>query len=404
MFLPAHAVQTLPYLLCGFLFLLLLLALPWLGRRRPPLLYAWIWIAPFMAGTLLLVFTPIYPFSISTRYLMIPAVGLTWILGYWLSHLPARLRNAMVAVLVFISALAVISNGKKYGNETAFWKSALASCPNDSFFLNKYAGQLKQSGDFLGSETLLRRALTSKMKNSTAVSITLQLAEIAFEKARYGESLAWLEKIRSLPLTFPQSNRRRFQLLKIHQARGDMAGAETVLQETVLAAPGEQNKKMRVELYLAFAAWEKAGQAARELSDPAGGGWLALVEKERLAFQSLPRGGQSRYFLQRGSFALAWKLCPKNELSGVAGQLQIARLALLAGNEAEGQRHIEDLARQGKNDFRILNSLGNLFFELHRADQALPHYQHSLQLNPGQPALRERIRLIGQFEQKTILR
>ena len=288
MFLPADAVKTLPYLLGGSLFLLLLLALPWLGRRRPPFLYAWIWIAPFLAGTLLLVFTPIYPFSISTRYLMIPAVGWVWALSHLLGRLPVAVKRSLAILLLLVSALAVIGNSRKYRSETAFWKSALASCPNDSFFLNKYAGQLIQNGDFIGAETNLHRALSFKMKNPTAISIALQLAEIACEKARYDESLGWLEKIRSLPLTFPQANRRRFQLLKVHQARGDLAGAESVLQEAVLAAPGEQSKKLRVESYLAFAAWEKARQAAQEIDGPTGAGWLALVEGQRLAFQSLP--------------------------------------------------------------------------------------------------------------------
>ncbi|MFH2107726.1 MAG: hypothetical protein ABII93_03575 [Chrysiogenia bacterium] len=402
MFLPVAAVQTLPYLLSGSLFLLLLVTMPWLGRKMKPVLYAWIWMAPFMAGYLLMVFTPIYPFSISTRYLMIPAVGWVWVLSHLLHGLPAFLRKSLFFMLIVISALTVIGNCKKYSSETAFWKNALHSCPNDSFFLNKYAGQLIQNGDFLGAETNLYHALSFKMKNSTAISIALQLAEIAFEKARYDESIGWLEKIASLPLTYPQSNRRQVQLLKIHQARGDLAGAETVLEAVVLASPTEQNKKMRVERYLAFAAWEKAGEAA--LAAPQSGGWLALVQREKLTFNSLPLTEQSIYFLKRGNFAQAWQLWPQDNLSGVAGQLQTARLALLAGYEAEGQRRIEDLARQGSGDFRILNSIGNLFFELHRADQALPHYQHSLQLNPGQPALRERIRLIGQFKQKTILR
>ncbi len=161
---------------------------------------------------------------------------------------------------------------------------------------------------------------------------------------------------------------------------------------------------MRVELYLAFAAWEKARQAAGNLPArraAAGPPWSK--GKGSLSSHCLPAGSP---FTSWSAAASPWPgtVWPKNDLAGVAGQLQAARLALLAGNEAEGQRRIADLARQGGSDFRVLNSLGNLFFELHRAEQALPHYQRSLQLNPDQPALRERIRLIGQFERKTTLR
>jgi tetratricopeptide (TPR) repeat protein len=74
----------------------------------------------------------------------------------------------------------------------------------------------------------------------------------------------------------------------------------------------------------------------------------------------------------------------------------MARLAFLAGQEEEGKRRIENLAQKGETDFRILNSVGNFFFDLQRADEALPFYQRSLQLNPNQPALFERVKLVNQ--------
>jgi tetratricopeptide (TPR) repeat protein len=71
--------------------------------------------------------------------------------------------------------------------------------------------------------------------------------------------------------------------------------------------------------------------------------------------------------------------------------MTLARLAFLAGQEADARRRVGDLARAGQADFRILNSLGNLFFELQRADEALSFYRLSLRQNPQQPALDGRI-------------
>lgn len=397
MFLAVDAVRTVPYLISGFLFLGFLAVLPCLGHRNEPYRYAWIWIAPFTAGYLLMVFTPIYPFSISTRYLMIPAIGWVWLLSHWLGHLPAAIRKTAFFMLISLSALAVVFNSQKYRSETDFWKSALHSSPNDSFFLNKYAGQLRQNGDFFGAETLWRRALSSKMKNSTAVSIALQLADLACEKASYPESLAWLERIRSLPLDFPQAQRRLSQLLKIRLALGDLAGAEAAIQAMAPSQTANQTHHLRVELYLAFAAWEKAREAALAHDGPQAGSQLDLVQKEKLAFHSLPPERRFAYFLDRGNFAFAWELRPHDDQSSVAGQLQTARLAFLAGRENEGKGRIETLNRQGGSDFRILNSVGNFYFDLRRAGQALPFYKRSLLLNPRQPALQERILLIARF-------
>jgi tetratricopeptide (TPR) repeat protein len=393
MFLPVDAVETLFYTISGFLFLFLMVLLLWLGRKKIQYLQAWIWIAPFMAGYLLMIFTPIYPFSISTRYLLLPVIGCVWLLSHYLHALPKPRGILILVMLLFTFAATIIGNSQKYQSEINFWASACKSCPNDSFFLSKYAGQLREEGDFIHSEILLRRALTFRMKSSIAVAIALQLADIACGQARYAVSLDWLEKIRFLPLDLLQTNRRLRQLLKIHQARGDLAEAEAIIRAMALNSPTEQNKKLRIELYLAFAAWGKAKGAALALKLPEAGDWTARIEKMQTVFQSMPPKGQAIYFVNHGNFAWAWRLWPKEIFVGFAEQIQLARLAFLAGQEEEGKRRIENLAQKAGTDFRVFNSLGNLFFDLQRADEALPFYQRSLRLNPKQPALLERVKL-----------
>jgi tetratricopeptide (TPR) repeat protein len=399
MFLPVDAVKTSIYLLSGFLFIFLMAVLLWLGRKKSQYLQAWIWIAPFLAGHLLMVFTPIYPFSISTRYLLLPAIGLVWLLSHFFQSLPGPRRKFILVMLLFTQAAAIIGNAQKYQSETDFWASALKSCPNDSFFLSQYAGQLRRDGDFIRSEILLRRALTFTMRNSTAVAIALQLADIARSQARYAESLGWLEKIRYLPLDRLQTVYRLGQLLKIHQARGDLAEAEMDVQAMSLTSPAEQVIKIHMELYLAFAAWEKAREAALALKIPQTVDWPAQIDKMQSTFQSLPPKGQAVYFVNHGNFAYGWSLWPKETSPGFAEQMQLARLAFLAGQEEEGRRRIEILAQKGETNFRILNSVGNFFFDLQRAEEALPFYRRSLQLNPNQPALLERVK---QADRKSI--
>jgi len=374
-----------------------------LGRKRAGLLEGWFWIAPFLGGALLLVFTPIHPFSISTRYLMVPGIGWAWLLGHWLNALRPSVRKAALATLLVASTVAVLVHSQKYRNETDFWKSALASCPNDSFFLNKYAGQLRENGDFISSEILLRRALSFKMKNSTAVAIALQLSDIAFGGARYEESLGWLEKMRSLKLDPPYARQRLHRLLKIHLARGDLAGAEAVLREAARTSPGLQDPKSRIELYMALAAWDKAREAALALSTPLAAEWLKMVQKEESAFRSLGPGQQARFFISRGNFGSAWNLWPAKDAPGIPEQIKTARLAILAGHEEEGKLRIEQLVKKHEANSRILNTAGNLLFDLQRIDEALDYYQRSLRMNPDQPALIERVKRIGLLQRRPIV-
>ena len=234
------------------------------------------------------------------------------------------------------------------------------------------------------------------MKNSTAVAIALQLADITSSQARYSESLDWLEKIRSLPLDIMQTKLRLLQLLRIYQARGDLPEAEKVIHVMAHASFTTEIKKLSIELYLTFAEWTKARETAVDFKMPDTDDWPTQIEKIQVAFQAMTPRGQAMYFINHGNFTYAWRLWPKNSQADVAEQLQTARLAFLAGQETEGKRRVEILAQKGESDFRILNSVGNLFFDLQRVDQALPFYQRSLRLNSAQPALRERLRTIDQ--------
>jgi tetratricopeptide (TPR) repeat protein len=396
LFLPVDKVKTPPYLLAGVLLLFLLLLLLRQGRKQAPCLQTWIWIVPFLAGHLLMVFTPIYPFSISTRYLAIPAIGLAWLLAHALKSMPKCRGRLVLLALLLLQAAAIVDNGQKYRSETAFWASALKSCPNDSFFMSKYAGQLRERGDFVQSEIMLRRALNFPMGHSTAVAIALHLADLTRCQARYDDSLAWLKKIKVLALEPQQARNRWLQLLKIRLARGERAEAEAALRALDQAVPTPESRTLQLELCLAFADWKQARETAQTLAFPQAGPWLARIDEIQGVFQSLSGKGQARYFMEHGNFARAWELWPKETATpGYAEQLQLARLALLAGKELEGKNRSDILSREGAGDFRILNSLGNLFFELQRSDEALPFYQRSLRTNPRQPALIERIHLIA---------
>jgi tetratricopeptide (TPR) repeat protein len=393
MFLPIDAVQTPMYLVAGAGFIFFLALAPLLDRKRAGLLGAWFWIAPFLAGSVLLVFTPIHPFSIFTRYLLLPAIGWTWLLAHGLHALRPALRKAVLAFLLAASAVAVIIHTQNYRSELDFWNRAYRDCPDNSFILDKYAAQLLEEGDYIRSETLLRRALTFKMKISTAGSVALQLSDIAFAKARYEESLDWLEKMAPLELDPLHARHRWHRLLKISLARGELAAAEALINEAA-AASGLPTPTSKIELFLAFAEWDKARAAARILSVPLLAEWSRRIQAAESFFSSLGPRRQAEYFIRCGNFGSAWNLWPEKDAPGIPERLQAAKLAILAGHEEEGERRLARLLKEHSANFKVLNSTGGLFFDLHRTGDALGFYQRSLRLQPDQPGLIERMRLI----------
>jgi tetratricopeptide (TPR) repeat protein len=314
--------------------------------------------------------------------------------------LPPTIKKATLVLLLVFSAAAINGNSQKYDNEKKFWESAVRSCPNNSFFLNKYAGELLHSGDFIRSEILLRRALTFRMKIPTAAAIALQLADTAFARTSYEESLMWLNKAGSLPLSSLQAGIRRQRLQKIHMARGDMAAAEAVIMEMTRSSPAAEIARRQIELSLAFADWEKARSATTALITAEAEKWSQIIKKAESDFRSLDSGGQARYFIARGNFATAWEFWPGKDASGILEKLQTAKLAFLAGHKPEGKQRLARLTEKHKNDFKILNAAGDLLFDLQRADEALPFYERSLHLNLGQVTLRQRIEWIKRAQQE----
>jgi len=304
------------------------------------------------------------------------------------------LRTAAVAVLLAASAVAVIVHTQNYRSELDFWNRAYRSCPTNSFILDKYATQLLEEGDYIGGEALLRRALAIKMKISTAGSVALQLSDIAFARARYEESLEWLGKMATLKLDPLHARHRRHRLLRIHLARGDLAAAEAALNEAP-ASFGPAAPASRIELYLAFAEWDRAREAARLLAAPLPDEWSTRIDEKEAAFRLLDPRQQAEYFIRCGNFGFAWNVWPEKDAPAIPGRLQAARLAILAGHEEEGERRLAQLVKEYGANFKVLNSAGGLFFDLHRGGEALVLYRRSLRLQPDQPALIKRLRWIA---------
>ncbi len=412
MFLPIGSVLTLPYFAAGALLALLIIALPVLasgsgnfghslakgrlGPWRAELAPAWSWTVPFLCGTVLMVFTPIQPFSISTRYLLFPALGWTWFLGHRLAGLRPAARRAALIFLLAASAVTVTIQARSYRNEAGFWSRALRSAPNESFFLHKHAGELLAGGEIMRAEALLNRALAAPMKPSTAAGIALHLADIAFAQARYRESLDWLEKVRALQLDPPQARHRSLRLQEIHRARGDLAAAEAAIRGSGASLPAPRRQESLIALHVAFAAWDKASAAVRALPAPQAAAWAERIAGEENAFRVMGPDRRAEFFLRHGNFLAAWNAFPCPDSEAIAWRLRSIQLTLLAGLEEEGRRRIERLAGEQGKDFRVLNSIGDIFFALHRAEESLEFYCRSLRLNPGQPALRERVEAIGE--------
>ena len=195
MFLAVDDVQGVLYRLLGAVFLLSLGAGFFLARHRPFLILPLSFTAIFIGAHLLMIYTPIYPYAISTRYLLVPLAGFCWLLALAIDRLPVLLRRVLPIALAVLFLSVIPLKGAKYRNETAFWASALVSAPHDPFFLSKCANQMRLAGRLDQARALLLKAMERPMQRGTALTITLLMADIALRQGHPRESLEWLERL-----------------------------------------------------------------------------------------------------------------------------------------------------------------------------------------------------------------
>jgi len=391
MFLAVDEVQTFLYRTAGIVFLFGWAFFTIRLRRSKSLIYPWLFMTVFLAGHLLMVFTPIFPYSISTRYLLIPIIGWTWLVSLAIIRLPQRFRFLVSILLLVAMAGSIWFHSRRYVSEFQFWQSAHDSSPGDGFFLVKYAGQLQARGDFIKSDRLLRQTLSKKVKIGTASAIAMQLAEICVRQARYDEALRWIDSIAHLPLD-PMTRRTcRILRTRIHTARGEKDSALRINADTGTAISAVK----RIEIHLDFADWSGARETTNRLEPAAAEAWRKRIDQIEARFSSSSPEIQARFFHDRGNYRAAWEMVRPFPSLSLTSELDRLRLTLRAGSETEARAIREKIASAGASDFRILNALGNLYLsDFYRAQEALCHFRDSLRLNPNQPGLRKTIALL----------
>lgn len=397
MFLPLTDVTGPLYLIIGILSASFLLWIPLAKRDNMPLAQSWIWMAPFLAAYMLLIFTPLHPFSISSRYLMIPAIGWCWLLANWIGKIPTKLRHTVIALLLIVWGATIFMESGRYQNELAFWQKALQNSPDNPFFLSKTAEELLATERLIESEALFNKTLRLPMTPQTARVTALSMAEIQFRHGRYAESMNWISQGRKLDPN-PYQQRRILQLqFRIHVARAEYAQA----METVNAISRDDSDQtqftMRLNLNIAFANWP----AARALLDtaPVPDRQRIGPEIERMAngFSVMAPAQQALFFQQHGNYEAAWSILSSLNQTCPEELLNLLRAGFLAGRENDVEPIIQKLDRLAVSDYRLLNSMANLLLEFGEKRKAWEYYVRSRSLNPQQLGLTELISFLDKL-------
>lgn len=391
---PANA-QKAGNLLIGIISTALLALLFYSSRKEPETRFPLILTAFFIGGHLPLIFSQIFPYSIYPRYMMIPALGLVWVLSVYLTKLPekTRISIAFLIILAFIPTIVLRAEANK--TEEIFWSKAIRRSPNDGYALFYLSRILQQKGDFLQSELHLNRSLSLTLQTETAVLVSLGYAEVEMAKANYENVFRWMAKIDSLPnLRLPAGFRYEIARIKSRAwiCQGNIAEAEKLLEQNIQEFPRAMDSYYDLyEMYTGFEMWGKARDLAGRIrlflpsfdQDP---------DKIAREFETMTLDDKIAFYIIKRNFSKAESLVGTISPIDVPHRILLAKLAYWRGQGERGRTIIEAIAAENSGSFETMNSIAAFYLQdLFRVREAQAYLKKSLELNPGQPQIQQLI-------------
>ncbi len=201
MFLPVTDILNLNYYVFGILFIisyLIVFALIIKKKIYDIHLFMFFLFNSFIGLYLLFSFSSVFPFSISTRYMMIPLIGFVFLISLLIIKLKKSIRYILLGSLILIFISVNILNSRNYESDIDFWSSNLKNSPENSFINYSYAYQLFLNKRFLKADKYLEKALKYRLDMNTAFSIGILKAEIELKKCNLNQALKWLNTIKNL--------------------------------------------------------------------------------------------------------------------------------------------------------------------------------------------------------------
>lgn len=201
MFLPVNDILNLNYYIFGIIFIVsdLMVFILLIKRKIYNIhLYMFFLFNSFIALYLLFAFSSVFPFSISTRYMMIPLIGFVFFISLLIIKLKKSIKYIVLGSIILIFISVNILNSRNYEKDINFWSSNLKNSPENSFINYSYAYQLFLNKRFLKADKYLDKALKYRLDMNTAFSIGILKAEIELKKCNLNKALKWLKSIKNL--------------------------------------------------------------------------------------------------------------------------------------------------------------------------------------------------------------
>lgn len=396
MFLPVTDMSRVLFLAFGLLALVFIVGLViWAKRDREVVLPASLFVV-FWLGHIPLIYANILPYQIFSRYMMVAALGLIWLLAHFLMRIKERPRFGLVFLVLILFIPSIVLNAGAYKNSTVFWQRAMKSSSEDAYVLFQAAKTAIENKDYLSAEIDLNRSLGVSMKRDTAILVSMLYGDIEMMRADYPGVLRWISSVEEFnkspdikiaPFVRYQINSKK---ARVFVSQGDIGAAEKLLLENIAGySTVKEAYSDLYNLYVGHGLWPEAAKLEETMKSifPA---FFAGVDTAKMQqeFETLPFEKKMTFYIQNRNFAAAVALVRTLPSLDLDHQFLLAKLSFYEGKAEEGNKVIQEILDQNPGSFEILNKAGFFYlYNLIRVKAAIGSFEQSLALNPSQPEI-----------------
>ncbi len=387
---PVDNIITAQYIIPGCLALLLLILLLLKSMKQIQLRIPLSIILIFSVTYLSLGFSAIFPFPLSTRYLMLPLIGFAWIASKYICLLKNRLKYPAVCLIILAFIPTLFINADSYKSDLRYWENFYRHTPNNSFVLYSYGNERFKKNQFLEAEKLFRKALQYKLKIKTVIPLSMRLAELELKKTNYPEALLWIKRIENFPLS--RANEFYINKLKTSIAvnKGDTQKAENILETMIQKFNRRETREELYNLYLGYNQWEKAAELETLIKKKYPGFKPIDIARLQKEFQTLSLSQKVNFYIFYHNYRAAAQILNTPGHLKPEESLQLANIYYLLGEPRKADALVEEIYLKNYQNVHILNRLGFFYIkELLDVEKSSRFFKASLEIDKNQSRIQK---------------
>lgn len=389
-------VMRLPFLLLGigsFLGIASYLLITRFKKNVIPLALMVSFLIPFVW----LAFSRLWPFKISARYMMIPAIGIVWLLVMSLEKLKRYLRCLACLALIVLFLPYLLQSSFSYRNEIAYWTEGYNAHPHNGVAILMLARAHYDADNKIDAYHYLKESRKYQVDALTARHISILTASLEYLRCDYPAALSWLDR-HNAGSTYDACRLRA----SIRLARGDMAAAERILLQLMRQYP---EKRLAYQLlfnaYIGREKWDAAAALEERMNAVFFLDRTRVAEALKSEFSEKAPGALAAFYTQYENYAAATRLLEQKPKKEPADFFALLELYYRQGKPEKAQDLIGTLLQDNRENPSFLNRLGAFYLnKLYRLDQAVEYFKLSIQIRPQQPQVRDMIERLSIYQPK----